>query len=195
MPPPLADQLGLNQLLLLLKTFFFLLPWGVLSFWLTLFHPFCRYKIVKEEPTKGVFCVVHVFGGKKYDIYIMQRLSFLHPKENVNWELLKLWEAPSLPSVIRLTLKMVDFVMGRKQAISKTEDAVLKVRYQGTEKNFKFLFGLLCCASRKSPFSPLNPSFLPILSVFLVTSTFIVWCVFLLAHKLRVAHWIFAVKM
>lgn len=89
---------------------------------------------------------------------------------------------------------MVDFVMGRKQAISKTEDAVLKVRYQGTEKNFKFLFSLLCCASRKSPFFPPILSFLPILSVFLVTSSFIVWCVSLLTHKLQVAHWIFAVK-
>jgi len=56
---------------------------------------------------------------------------------------------------------MVDFVMGRKQAISKTEDAVLKVRYQGTEKNFKFLFGLLSCASRKSPFFPLFLHFYP----------------------------------
>jgi len=58
---------------------------------------------------------------------------------------------------------MVDFVMGRKQAISKTEDAVLKFRYQGTEKNFKFLFGLLCCASRKSPFPPLFLHFYPFL--------------------------------
>jgi hypothetical protein len=56
---------------------------------------------------------------------------------------------------MRLTFKdVVDFVMEGEQAISSTEDAVLKVRYQGMEKNFKFLFGLLCCASRKSPFSP-----------------------------------------
>jgi len=81
MPPPLTDQLDLNQLLLLLKTFF---SSSALKCAALLIDTFCRYKIVKEKPTKGVFSVVHVFGGKKFDIYIMQRLSFLHPRENVN---------------------------------------------------------------------------------------------------------------
>lgn len=113
-PPPLTDQLDLNQLLLLLKAFFLLLPWGVLPFWLTLFQPFCRYKIVKEQPTKRVFSVVHVLDGKKFDIYIMQRPSFLHPRQNVNWELLKLWKASSLPPLIRLTFKDGRFCYGKK---------------------------------------------------------------------------------
>lgn len=113
-PPPLTDQLDSNQLLLLLRIFFLPLPWGVLPFWLTLFHPFCRYKIVKEEPTKGVFSVVHVLVGKKFDIYIMQRPSFLHPRQNVNWELLKLSKASSLPSLIRLTFKDGRCCYGKK---------------------------------------------------------------------------------
>lgn len=79
---------------------------------------------------------------------------------------------------MRLTFKdVVDFVMegvrDEEQGKSNIEDAVLKVRYQGREKNFKFLFGLLRCVSRKSLlFSPF-PSLPSFFFLFLVTSNFI----------------------
>lgn len=95
---------------------------------------------------------------------------------------------------MRLTFKdVVDFVMegvrDEEQGKSNIEDAVLKVRYQGREKNFKFLFGLLCCVSRKSLFSlSLFPSLPSFFFYSLSLQILLHGLFFLFTHKLLVAH-------
>lgn len=73
---------------------------------------------------------------------------------------------------MRVTFKdVVDFVMegvrDEEYVRSNIEDAVLKVRYEGSGENFKFLFGLLCCASLKSLFPFLTLFFLHFYLLFL----------------------------
>jgi hypothetical protein len=94
---------------------------------------------------------------------------------------------------MRLTFKdVVDFVMAgvgdEEERKSNIEDAVLKVRYQGKEKNFKFLFGLLCCVSRKSLFLSLILS-LPSFFFYSFSLQFLLYGLsFLFTHKWLVAH-------
>lgn len=94
---------------------------------------------------------------------------------------------------MRLTFKdVVDFVMegvrDEEQGKSNIEEAVLKVRYQGKEKYFKFLFSLLRCVSRKSPFFSPFPSLPSFFFYSLSLQILLHDLFFLFTHKLLVAH-------
>jgi hypothetical protein len=79
-------------------------------------------------------------------------------------------------------------VRDEEQGKSNIEDAVLKVRYQGWEKNFKFLFGLLCCVPRKSLLFSLTLSMPSFFFCSLSLQFLLYTTLFLFAHKLLAAH-------
>jgi len=84
-PPPLTDQLDLNQLLPLLKTFFSSSALRCAALLIDTFSFFLSVQNCKRRAyERSSLSVVHVLGGKKFDIYIMQLPSFLHPRQNVN---------------------------------------------------------------------------------------------------------------